>query len=244
MKKLNLALAKLEYHCINVTLRPKILEFLKWIGIDIARFCRSGQKLFKEYGLTIYCGRQGAGKTIGMTEYLERMKKKYPDCIIVTNFGYRRQDYPMEGWRDLVEIRNGVAGVIFAIDEIQNEYDSTKWKNFPESLLSQVTQQRKQRVKIVCTSQVYTRVVKQLREQCFEVVECRTLLGRWTFLRCFDAEDYNIVIDSPEKKQKLHRIWRYSFIQTDFLRELYDSYAVIEKLKSLEMLPREQRASY
>ncbi len=221
-------------------LKPKILDFIRWKVVDIIRLFRYGQG-FNQYGLSIYCGRQGAGKTMAMVEYLERMKKEYPDCVIVTNFGYKGQTRSMDSWRDLVEIRNGTKGVIFAIDEIQNEYDSTKWKDFPEQLLSQITMQRKQRIKIVATSQVFTRVVKQLREQCFEVIECRTLFGRWTFTRCYDAVEYNAVIDNPEKKSKLFKLWKYSFIQSDYLRERYDSYQVVEKLKTLEILPRSER---
>jgi hypothetical protein len=223
-------------------LRPKLLDFVRWKMVDLIRLFRYGIG-FNEYGLTIFCGRQGAGKTMAMVEYLERARVKYPDAIIITNFGYKGQDRAMFSWRDLVEVRNGVNGVIFAIDEIQNEYDSTKWKDFPEQLLSQITMQRKQRIKIVATSQVFTRVVKQLREQCFEVVECGTLFGRWTFTKCFDAGEYNAVIDNPEKKSKLYRLWRYTFIQSDYLRDRYDSFAVIEKLKTIEMIPRSERIS-
>jgi len=219
-----------------------LFDFIKWKLIDIYRAIRYGRK-FIEYGLTMYCGRQGAGKTMAIVEYLERMKIKYPDAVIVTNFGYLGQNRAMDSWQDFLEIRNGEDGVIFAIDELQNEYDSSKWNTFPEGLLSQVTQQRKQKVKIVASSQVYTRVVKQLREQCFQVVECRTLAGRWTFTRCFDAQDYNTVIDNPEKKQKLSREWRKSFVQSDDLRDLYDSYAVIEKMRDIDFIPRHQRSA-
>jgi hypothetical protein len=221
-------------------LSPKIIDFIRWKIVDVIRLFKNGIG-FEEYGLTIFCGRQGGGKTMAMTEYLERMKKKFPDLIIVSNYGYKGQDKDMESWHDLVEIRNGTKGVIFAIDEIQNEFDSTKWKDFPEQLLSQVTMQRKQRIKIVATSQVFTRVVKQLREQCYEVVECRTLFGRWTFTKCYDAIDYNAVIDFPDKKRKLFKLWKYSFIQSDYLRDRYDSYQIIEKLKTIELLPRTER---
>ena len=105
----------------------------------------------------------GGGKTISMVEYLNRMKDKFPDCKIVTNFNYIRQDMPFTDWRQFTEVRNGLDGVIFAIDELQNEYNSNSWQDFPEELLSTVTMQRKQRIKIVATSQVFTRVVKQLR---------------------------------------------------------------------------------
>lgn len=185
----------------------------------------------------------GGGKTISMVEYLNRMKDKFPDCKIVTNFNYIRQDMPFTDWRQFIEVRNGLDGVIFAIDEIQNEYNSNTWQDFPEEILSVVTQQRKQRVKIVATSQVFTRVVKQLREQCYEVVECKTILGRWTIQKCFDANDYNSIVDNltPERKFKTRKKWKYSFIQNNRIRSLFDSYAVVESIKNKDYIKRNER---
>lgn len=219
----------------------KLIDFLRWKFVDFCYLLING-KQFNLYGVTIFCGRQGSGKTISMVEMLDRIKTQFPDCVIVTNFGYINQDYFLTDWRQLLNIRNGEKGVVFAIDEIQNEYDNSKWQDFPEGILSVITQQRKQRIKILLTSQVYTRVVKQIREQCFEVIECKTLLGRWTRERCFDAEDYNLLIDnpSPEKKFKMRKLWRYSFIQSDFIRNQYNSYEVVEKMKKAEFIKKER----
>lgn len=222
----------------------KFNKFFYLIAKDIIDIIKNGRP-FSEYGLTLFCGKQGRGKTVALVEYLERMRIKYPKAIIVTNFYYVHQHLQMESWQDFINIRNGVDGVIFAIDEIQNEYNSASWKDFPEDLLSEITQQRKQRVKIVATSQVYARIVKQLREQASEVIECRTLLGRWTFLRCFDAEDYDMLIgsQSTNKKQKTRRKWRKSFIQDSNLRELYDTYEKVKKLAKTELIPRHERGN-
>lgn len=217
----------------------KFYLFWYWKVKDIIYILKNGRE-FEEFGVTMYSGRQGGGKTISMVEYLERMRIKYPKCIIVTNFAYENEDYPLNDWRDIVNIRNGTDGVIFAIDEIQNEFSNEKWKSFPDWLLSEVTQQRKQRIKIVATSQIYTRVVKQLREQCFEVVECRTFAKRWTINRAFDAEDYNTVIDNPDKKQKLVRIWRRNFIQDDYIRNIFNSYDKVEKIGQTEFIDRDK----
>lgn len=203
------------------------------------------EKYLNLIGLTCFVGRQGGGKTISMVEYLDRMTELYPNAIVVTNFNYVKQDMPFTSWRQFTEVRNGLDGVIFAIDELQNEYNSNNWKDFPEDLLSVVTMQRKQRIKIVATSQVFTRVVKQLREQCYEVVECKTLFGRWTRQKCYDADDYNYIIDNPtpERKFRTRKKWKYSFVQSNFIRNLFDSYAVVESIKQKEYINRNERTN-
>ena len=220
----------------------KVIDFLRYVIHDCLMAIVNG-KQFKFYGLTVFCGRQGGGKTVSMVEYLDKIKKEYPDCVVVTNFHYVSQDMAFTDWKQFLEVRNGENGVIFAIDELQNEYNSSNWKDFPETLLSTVTMQRKQRIKIVATSQVFTRVVKQLREQCYEVVECKTLLGRWTRQKCYDADDYNRIIDNPDPKVKFKtpKKWKYSFIQSNAIRNLFDSYAVVEKMKNTEFISRNER---
>lgn len=220
----------------------KLAMFFAFKIKDVHHAMKNGH-VFDEFGLTMYCGRQGAGKTIAMTEYLERMRQKYPKALIITNYGYIGQDREMTDWKDFYEIKNGTDGIIFAIDEIQNEFSSAAWNKFPESLLSEITQQRKQRVKIVATSQIFTRVAKQLREQCNDVVDCVTLGGRWTFTKCFDAVDYNNTIDSPTGKKKLRRLFRKSFLQDDYIRNLYDSYEKIQRLERTEFLDRVERSA-
>lgn len=218
----------------------KFFLFWYWLIKDIKER-KKNPDLFLEYGLTMFCGRQGDGKTTAMIEYLERTRKKYPKAIILSNFGYVNETAPFESWNDLLNVRNGDYGVIFAIDEIQNEFSTTQSKTFPETLLSEITQQRKQRIKIVATSQVFRRVAKPLREQTYEVVECKTLLGRWTFTKCFDADDYNEMLDSnnPDMKYKIKRKYRKNFVQDTKLRELFNSYAKVERMKKLEYVRKE-----
>lgn len=220
----------------------KLAFFLGYKTKDVIHAFKHGKE-FEEYGLSMYCGRQGAGKTMAMTEYLERMREKYPKALIISNYGYMHETQPMSDWNDFFNIKNGTDGIIFAIDEIQNEFSSAAWNKFPESLLSEITQQRKQRVKIVCTSQIYTRVAKQLREQCNDVVDCVTFAGRWTFTKCFDAVDYNKTIDAPTAKAKIRKLYRKSFIQDDYIRNCYDSYQKIEKIERTEFLGRQERSA-
>ena len=173
---------------------------------------------------------------------LERYRKRYPRAKIYTNFCYKHQTAPLTSLNDLLNpsLKNGTDGVIFAIDEIQNEFSCANSKDFPETLLSQITQQRKQRVCILATSQVFTRVAKPLREQCFVVVLCQTFFSRYTRLKYYDADDYIEYADNPssEKKRKLHKKQLQTFVQTDELRDLYNSYELIERLNRTGFAPK------
>lgn len=190
---------------------------------------------FRDFALDCYVGEQGSGKSTSMVERLEQIRRDYPQVKIMTNFGYGGQDEPLTDWQQLIDCRNGDDGIVFAIDEIQNEFDKHDTRNFNLDILKVVTQQRKQGIKILATSQVFTSVSKPLREQCYTVVECRTVAGRWTFQRAFDAREYNYFVDNPnpEKKAKVRRKWTKNFVQSDKIRGMFDSYAVIESMKKL-----------
>lgn len=210
-----------------------------WWIMDIVHYDRN---LFREYGLRLYCGRQGSGKTTGMVYDLEQLRRRYPKCKIYTNFGYKSQTAPLTSLNDLLDpkLLNSTDGVIFAIDEIQNEFSSATSKDFPESLLSQITQQRKQRICILATSQVFTRVSKPLREQCFIVVDCKTIGGRYTKLKYINADDYIEYAENPDPKKRLKLRKRkiVTFVQTDVLRNCFDSYELIKRLNRDGFAPK------
>lgn len=193
---------------------------------------RNGIIRFKPFGMRVYSGRQGSGKTMGLVEALARARDQYPKAIIVTNFDCKYAHKRLNSLKDLLKLRNGEDGIIFAIDEMQNEFSSKASKDFPENLLETITQQRKQRIAIWCTSQVFSRLAKPLREQSYEVCMCRTWLGRLTRIRCYDAMDYMEYMESTndDKRRRAPKKRTHWFVQTDALRESYDTYTVIERL--------------
>lgn len=210
----------------------KLVRYIRYLFLDMRK--KREEITFNDYGLTCWTGRQGSGKSMSMVERLEQIRRNFPEVTIMTNFGYIYEDAALNDWQQLIDCRNP-AGIVFAVDEIQNEFDVYDSRNFNLEILKVITQQRKQGIKILATSQVFTRVSKPLREQCFEVVECHTIGGRWTWQKCFDADDYNMYIDNPnpEKQIKVHRKWRKNFVQSDVIRERYDSYRVIQSMAKL-----------
>lgn len=213
----------------------RLFTFIIYTVKDIKRdkaLAKKGIKIFKPFGMTMFTGPQGSGKTIAMTDYVLDLKAKYPKCKVYANYTIDGMDGKLKSLNDLLKLRNGEDGIVFVIDEIQNEFSTAASKNFPETLLSTITQQRKQRIHIVASSQVFTRVAKPIREQCYCVVDCRTFWNRWTRVRAYPADEYNSIIDSNalDKKRKIHCVWKKSFIQTDVLRNKYDTYAVVERM--------------
>ena len=215
----------------------KLAEFIKYKYVD-AKYAftlkKEGRKPFTEYGMTLYAGRQGGGKTMSLVKRANELRDEYTGLFIASNFGYEFEDFSLNSFKDILKVvelarlRDSI-GVLVLWDEIQNDVDS--FSKTPIEILRFITQQRKQGVKILATSQVFTRVSKAIREQTYEVVECKTLAGRWTFNRYYDADEYELYFDNPDKrKERLSCKKRDNFIQSDFLRGCYDSYLVIQTL--------------
>ena len=212
----------------------KLVKFIYWKVIDTYRAIRYPGKLHL-FGIWLYCGLYGQGKTMALTEYLTRMRKRYKNKIyIATNYGFKGEDFIINDWHDLLTEYD--RPVIFGYDEIQNEFNSRDYKNFPYELVKLLTQNRKGNGKqIVGTAQRFCRVDKVIRELCSHVVECRTLLGRYTRTKRYDSEDYEEMLHQVDvlKKKKVP-CSRYSFVQSDKLRDAYDSFQMLESAKTKE----------
>lgn len=223
---------------------PYFALFIKWKVIDIYRFFKYPRKLHL-FGIKMLCGLYGQGKTIALTYYLDTMKKKYGDKIYVaTNYYYKGQDFPITHWKDL--LKDYDRPIIFGYDEIQNEFNSRDYQNFPYELLTELTQNRKGHGKqIICTAQRFVRVDKIFRELCQEVGECKTLFGRYTKVRWYLLDDYEQLINSigVDKKRKVRPIRKESFVQDDYIRNQYNSYKKLESARQKEYINRNERVN-
>ena len=97
---------------------------------------------FYPRGIHMFCGEQGAGKTIAAVEMMLRLQKQYPMSKMITNFGVTTENDELVQWQQLLEYTNGHQGVIVGIDEIQNWFMSGK-NQLPEGMLEVATQNRK-----------------------------------------------------------------------------------------------------
>lgn len=184
-------------------------------------------------GLICFCGRQGAGKTISAVNYILELQNKF-NFILYSNISMEEQDGKLSDISDIFSVikENKGENILFFIDEIQATFSSRNRKGFDEDILRLICQQRKQNIRIVATSQVFTSLAKPFREQCYQVCNCFTFLNRLTFNRFYFADDYNMFYDiTSEKKQKKLKTYKKSnFFQDNKLRKKFDTYEIVDSL--------------
>lgn len=196
------------------------------------------------YGIYGYFGLPGKGKTIAMCKQLKDYRKQYGDNIyIMTNFCYKDEDFAFKSWKDLLKEYD--KPLVVAWDEVQNEFNSRDFKDFPIELLTLLTQVRKKNgIQILYTAQRWHFVDKNFRSLSFGCYECNTLLGNLTFTRHYDPVDYDNLCSNSDydKRRKIHPKMTVSFLQNEDLRNCYDSYRMLESAKSKEYMDRTELA--
>ena len=181
---------------------------------------------FKYQGLVIFEGRQGMGKTISMVKFMRDMQLEYPLAKCITNLDFKYEDTKLKDWKMLIDYKNGIKGVIVAMDELQNWFSSNDSKNFPPEMLSVITQNRKNRRIILGTSQNFYLLAKAIRSQATEVRRCVTLFGCLTIVRKVEP-----ILDSEGNVVEWKKRGMYFYVHSKELRESYDTWKVIENLK-------------
>lgn len=194
------------------------------------------------YGIYGYFGLPGKGKTMAMCHQLRSLREKYGDQIyIMTNFCYKDQDFEFTSWKDLLKEYD--KPLVCAWDEVQNEFNSRDFKSFPISLLTLLTQVRKKNgVQILYTAQRWHFVDKNFRSLSFGCYECNTILGGYTIARLYDPIDYDNLCSNSDydKRRRIHPKMTTGFLQTESLRNSYDSYRMLESAKSKDYMSREE----
>lgn len=205
---------------------PLLIEFFKWKLIDFYRAIkyRKDKKLHL-YGIHCITGMYGCGKSVSLSYIANKFRKKYKNQIyICSNYGLSIQDFPFEGEQDL--IKNYDKPIIFLWDEVQNDFPSSD-REFSKEVLRALTYNRKGNGKrIYWCSQDHELVHKTIRRLTVKTGFVRTISKRFTRIRWYLQEDFLELYQSPQvkKKMKIHPIFTEMFIQTDYIRGLYDSF--------------------
>lgn len=195
------------------------------------QFRKDHPEYFDPEGIIVFCGMQGAGKTLSAVQYVQRLCDLYPYVKVCSNLELKLPDQieviPWDGVHCFTDISNGYAGVIYLIDEIHLEFNSLESKKMDSNIFQTVSQQRKQRKHIVGTSQVFSRIAKPFREQFRYAVACQNIFGVFQINTLLDAKkahevDGEIVASSIKKYFWFHRPELY---------QSYDTYKVLNRYR-------------
>lgn len=121
----------------------------------------------------------------------------------------------------LTQVNNGFKGVLYVIDEIHTYLNALDSKNVPMYVFTEISQQRKQRKAIVGTSQLFMRLAKPLREQCDNMIKCKTFFNILTVQRAYDGETVEQDLNGRLVGNLRRRGW---FFHTREIRNAFDTY--------------------
>ena len=199
-----------------------ILDLLKILSYDLQHY---DPETFVDTGIIIYEGPQGSGKTLSMVWDILRLEKKYDKVKVMDNFGL--SDKQIEHPDDLIDFQNENLGVITSIDEMGIWFNNRDFKHFAETgMLQIIFENRKVRRLLVGTTQKFFLIDKNIRVQTSEVRSAYTLGGVLTF---YVRKIPNVDADGNILGYRFKGI-RF-FVQSNELRDSYDTYKVIKKFK-------------
>jgi hypothetical protein len=175
---------------------------------DIIAYIREKKwKVWNGWGLNIYVGLFGKGKTLSAVNKVYHIKKRFPYVHILTNVPLLFLDpteYEMlENYKQIIDAPNNT---VILIDEISTLFNSRAFKDFPVDMLFQILQCRKNRKQLLGTAQRFAHVDKLMRDITDHVIDCSKM---WRYQRnaYYDAWDYENCMNLNLVKRLFTRWW-------------------------------------
>lgn len=228
-----------EKHKVDFLISLKLslhLSFVRWMIVD---FLRGKARRFKD--IYLFVGLPGEGKTISMVAHIERALEKNPDLVVATNFHYASELYSIGHWVDIIKIsldaHKNNRPCLVAIDEVQNTFDASEWKNFPSALYSLLSFNRKLNLQFLCSAQIYERIPSKIRQLANYTVICKNVwkADRYFVNYYFEKNNYESSFDGKRAKAEFIR----EFIADD---ELYSKYNTFEQIKTIKGKAEEEKS--
>lgn len=207
---------------------PVKLSFVRWMFID---FLMGKQRRF--WGIYQFVALPGEGKTMSMVAHAERALAQFPDIVVGANFGYVKATHRIDHWEDIIaiamEARRKKLPCIIMMDEIHVTFDSSDWKSFPAELLALLSFNRKFELEFLCTSQIYERIPKKIRDIANYTVICKNVLGADRYFRnyYYSKDEYESGFDGKKASAKFIR----EFIADDDFYALYDTLEQVDQMR-------------
>lgn len=197
--------------------------------IDFKSFFKHRTKEQKGFptGSRVYYGHQGNGKSLSMARYVVQLKNEFPECQVYSNLLLNGIDFtPIKTPADLADalsVRNGGKGVLVCLDEAHLFFNNTRG-GISLDVLTAISQQRKDKRKIVFTSQIWEEMDISLRKQVPEIVKCKRVLNM-IFLTYYNG--YTMKYNKQENEFIAQKDYTEIFKLNDELYNTYDTYQKI-----------------
>lgn len=196
------------------------------------KYIRPPQNLFP-VGSIVFKGFQGSGKTLSMVHYLFQLKKQFPKCHIYSNVIIKGLDYTLIENDDDVALalsdRNASHGVAVLLDEAHLFFN--KKKGISLDVLTAISQQRKDRRRIIMSSQIWEELDISLRKQVKHIVSCHSF-GYIQINTIYDGE--TLTWDKMSSAYTAKKIYTEVFKHNKDLYNSYDTYQKIIKNNEYE----------
>lgn len=184
---------------------------------------------FNYFGIDMFIGMFGHGKTLSMCHRANQIYERFGDKVrFISNVDLKTIPYePLINFVQLVNLGeedDDYVGTVVLLDEVENLLSNRNFANFPLALMHMLTQQRKKRVYILCSAQRFFMVDKLFRSITTNVYDC-SKGWRFEHVRGFDAWDYENAMNS----QLLQPACNFWWFVTDKDYSLYDTSQMIMK---------------
>lgn len=199
-------------------------------------------KLVNEWGIHLFCGDFGQGKTSAAVLRAYELCKRYPQLTVRTNINLT--NFPahtkIEKIIDLDSIATAADNTLFLIDEIgtiMNARESTTKKTcVPRAVYQQICQNRKRKIIIYGTLPYFPNLDKQIRDITTTITECEAF-PKYPFSRIFTFTRYSYK-EYDAYLRNCTYIPKPDFVdvvlQTDKHRQLYNTNELVDDLLKLD----------
>ncbi|MCM1228204.1 MAG: AAA family ATPase [Clostridium sp.] len=215
---------------------PVLIAYLVYDLLTYLRF--NENLLFYGWGIHLYTGKFGQGKTCQAVADVYNLCVRYPQLTVLTNI--HLLNFP-ESTRiihltNVEDILNAPKNTIVLIDEIGTLFNSRDFvggkKSVPKSLFQHLCQCRKRKLVIFGTVQRFNLLDKQIRDITADVTSCNSMPS-YPFTRMlqavtFDIDEYEMYQMNPMYNPRIMRT--NIVIQKNQYRQLYDTSELVQGL--------------
>lgn len=205
-------------------------------------------RVFYGWGIHLYTGKFGSGKTSLMSIRAYKLCEKYPQLHVVTNinlanFPKHTKILPLKTAQDILNAPNNSLILIDEIGTLFNSRDfSTGKESVPKPVFQHLCQCRKKHLMILATVQRYNLLDKQIRDITATVTDCASHLqhpfSRMLTGITYDIKEYEAACNNT---MYVPKPMTYTVeIQTDQYRHLYDTTQLIQGLIKSDYLSDEE----